>query len=540
MAKIKNTIMKNLIFTLLLAISTSLFAQPKGFVNPIIPGGHPDPSICQPNENGNSQSLQGDYNENPAKNVLLIIVDDMRPEINAWGVDYIKTPNIDKLVNNGVSFTSAYCQYANCAPSRKSFLTGLSPETTDHKDAFNVYDKVMHHTTMPGFFRENDYYTGSIGKVYHSADDDRDSWNFYYDVGDPQKPEEVPWESYGLKANQNISNNEIRPAVECEDLPLENYNDYNLCQVALKQLQENKDKKFFLAVGFRKPHLPFAAPKKYWDLYKRDNIKLSQYRNAPANGDTIVYQWSELASYNYFATNYKTRNYRNKYVSEEKSKELQHGYYACVSYIDDLVGMLLNKLKELKIDDNTIVVLLADHGYHLGDQQIWGKHTGYDLATRVPLIVYDPSENHDKKICTKFVELLDIYPTLVELCGLPQPKRYDGKSFASLLENTNAEGFDAAFNQYQSFQIDPSIKDLMAYAIHTKDYNYIEWQDLKNNRKVVERELYQVTKGRVEQENIASHPDQRNIIKELSQRIEEKFIPYRKAYDTYKSYQLKN
>ena len=195
--------------------------------------------------------------------------------------------------------------------------------------------------------------------------------------------------------------------------------------------------------------------------------------------------------------------------------------------------MLLSELKELKIDDNTIVVLMADHGYHLGEQQIWGKHTCYDLATRVPLIVYDPSAQRDKKFCDKFVESLDIYPTLAELCRLPQPKRFDGKSFAALLENANAKGFDAAFNQYQTFQKDPSIKDLMAYAIHTKDYNYIEWQDLENDRKVVQRELYYVKNNRVEQKNIAVDQKNNNIIKVFSQKIEDKYNPYRIAFDKY-------
>jgi iduronate 2-sulfatase len=483
-----------------------------------------------------------------AKNVLFILEDDLRPEIHSWGQDNILTPNIDKLVNKGVSFTSAYCQYANCSPSRKSILTGLSPETTGHMDAFNPYDKVMHHTTMPGFFKENGYVTGSIGKVYHDARDDRKSWDFYYDVQDPQNPGIVPWESYGLKENyKRIKVNKAdrekskedkkkskadRPSVECEDLPMENYNDYNLCQVALKQLEENKDKKFFLTVGFRKPHLPYAAPKKYWDLYKRDDIQLTKYPDAPVNGDTIVYMWSELASYAFFSENYNSVNYRNEHVSVEKSKELKHGYYACVSYVDDLIGMLLSKLKELKLEDNTIVVLVGDHGYHLGDQQIWGKHTCYDLATRVPLIIYDPSVQRDKQFCTKFVESVDIYPTLAELCGLPKPPRFDGESFAPLFENANAEGFDASFNQYQSFQ-KSVVRNFMAYAIHTKDYNYIEWQDLKNNRKVVQRELYQVTNNRVEQKNISSDQEYNNIIKKLSQRIEDKFSPYRKSYDEY-------
>lgn len=473
-------------------------------------------------------------------NVLFIIVDDLRPEINAWGQNSIVTPHLDKLVNKGISFTRAYCQYANCAPSRKSFLSGLSPETTGHKGGFNAYNKVMHHVTMPGFFKNNGYRTISIGKVYHAMGDDRVSWDFYYDVGDPEDPKNVPWESYGLKKNQNIANKEMRPAIECEDLPLENYNDYQLCQVALRQLEQNKDKNFFLAVGFRKPHLPFVAPKKYWDLYNREKIKCTKYPNAPLNGDTIVYQWSELASYAYFSKYYKTSNYRNIYLSTEKSKELIHGYYACVSFIDDLVGMLLSKLNELKINKTTIVVLLSDHGYHLGDQQIWGKHTCYDLATRVPLIVYDPEVNYGTKSCSKFVELLDLYPTLAELCHLPIPDGSDGKSFASLLKNPYAEGFNAAFNQYQTFQTNPSIKDLMAYAIHTKDYNYIEWQDLKNNRKVVQRELYQVTNCRVEQKNIASIKKFTPIIRNLSQQIEDHFRPYQKSCERYRKLLNKN
>ena len=474
------------------------------------------------------------------KNILFIIVDDLRPEIHALGNEHIITPNIDRLANNGVSFTRAYCQYANCSPSRKSFLSGLSPETTWHHGVFNEYDEVMSHTTMPGYFKDHGYHTASIGKVYHAARDDRDSWDFYHDVGIPGQPGGLPWESYGSVKNQRIQDQDLRPAVESEDLPLENYNDYRLCQVALQQLEENRDDRFFLAVGFRKPHLPFAAPKKYWDLYGRDHIKTTEFPNAPERGDTIVYQWSELASYGWYSENYLSDNYRGNYVPAGRSRELRHGYFACVSYIDDLTGMLLDKLTELGIEDNTIVVLLGDHGYHLGDQQIWGKHTCYDLSTRVPLIVYDPSAKSHQGKRTGFVESLDIYPTLVELCGLAPPERFDGKSLVPLIEDPGAEGFDAAFNQYQSFQKDSAIRDLMAYAIHTEDFNYIEWQDLGNNRNVVQRELYSVTDGRVEQENISSQPEFVNTIKDLSGRIEEKFIPYRNSYDTYLELANKN
>ena len=482
---------------------------------------------CQ-NKKQETHSFSDDI-AHQSKNVLFIIVDDLRPEINAWGQEYIKTPNIDKLAKKGISFTNAYCQYANCSPSRKSILTGLSPESTGHQGNFNEYDRVMNHTTMPDFFKEHGYYTGSFGKVYHDARDDRDSWDFYYDVGDPEKPENVPWECYGSMENQNIKNKTDRPATESEDLPLENYNDYKVCQTALKQLEENKNKKFFLTIGFRKPHLPFAVPKKYWDLYKRENIPASEFPEAPLNGDTIVYQWSELAAYQHFSTNYKTSNYREKKVSPDKSKELRHGYFACVSYIYDLVGMLLNKLDELKIDDNTIVALLGDHGYHLGDQQIWGKHSCYELSTRVPLIIYDPSAKENKNICNKFVELLDLYPTLAEICGLSSPKDLDGKSFADLFNDINADGFDAVFNQYQTFQNNPAIKNLMPYAAHTNEYNYIEWQDLGNNKEVVQRELYHLNDPKVEMESIVSE-NHENIIQELSQKIENKFKPYRLKY----------
>ncbi len=475
---------------------------------------------------GNSESDQN------VKNILLIIVDDLRPEIGAWDQSHIKTPNMDKLANQGTSFTRAFCQYANCAPSRKSFLTGLSPETTGHRGSFNTYNAVMNHTSLPGYFKKYGYYTASVGKVYHNAMDDRDSWDYYFDVGDLDHPEKVPWECYGLVENQRIAEN-LRPAVESADLPNEDYNDFQLCQMALKQLEENKDKKFFLSIGFRKPHLPFAAPKRYWDRYNRNSLPKVVYLNAPEKGDTIVYQWSELASYKWYSEHYKTDNFRNNYVPEKRRKELQHGYYACVSYIDDLVGLLVEKLEDLQIEEKTAIVLLGDHGYHLGDQQIWGKHTCYHLSTNVPLIVYDPQMSHDNKVCSKFVELIDLFPTLAGLGGLPKPDKIDGKSLVPLLDNENVEGFEVAFNQYQSFQDDVSIKDLMAYAIHSEDYSYIEWQDLNDDRKVVQQELYQLKENKIELLNIARQPENKEIIEELSQRIEVRFSPFRRAYDEY-------
>ena len=156
-------------------------------------------------------------------------------------------------------------------------------------------------------------------------------------------------------------------------------------------IEKEKDKPFFITVGFRKPHLPFAAPAKYWNLYDRDNISLTEFPLSPEGSDSVVYKWSELASYNYYNTLYKTNNYKNQILNHVKALELRHGYFACVSFIDDLVGMLVRKLEKLDLGKNTIIVVMGDHGYQLGDQQVWGKHTNYYLSTRVPLIIFDPS-----------------------------------------------------------------------------------------------------------------------------------------------------
>ena len=186
---------------------------------------------------------------------------------------------------------------------------------------------------------------------------------------------------------------------------------------------------FFYAVGFRKPHLPFVAPKKFWELYNRSEIQVSDYHNAPIDGDTIVYQWSELAAYKGYSENYFDTNYRNKKVKNKDAKELIHGYMASISFIDSLVGRIIGKLEKLDLDEDTIIVLMSDHGFHLGDQQIWGKHSSYEKSTHTPLIIVDPS-NPNSGQCMNFVELLDIYPTLIDLNGIEKNPALDGKSLA--------------------------------------------------------------------------------------------------------------
>lgn len=460
------------------------------------------------------------------RNVLLIIADDLRPSIRAMGDPVALTPNMDRIVEEGQVFQRAYAQYANCSPSRISILTGLSPETTGHRGNLRSKMAFEDHETLPGFFKSHGYTTASFGKVYHDALDDRDSWDHYYDVGDYlNAPWEVPWEGYADPENQKLEGLD-RPATEMTDRDINIYNDHQILSAALATLEQKKREPFFMAVGFRKPHLPFAAPIEYWNLYDRDEININDIPQAPVNGDTIVYQWSELDAYKYYGVQYRNSNYRNASIPVDRVRELRHGYYACVSYIDGLIGELMMGIEDHNLKKNTIVVLIGDHGYHLGDQQIWGKHSSYDLSTHVPLIIVDPSRP-GARYEQQFVQLLDLYPTLAQLANLPLPEKLDGRSLVPLLRDPDLPGYEAAFSQYQSFQKEREFSDYMGYAIYTDRYNYIEWQDLKSNRQVVQRELYSMDKSRIERLNIATADEVQDDIKQLSSVIKKHFSPFR-------------
>ena len=442
-------------------------------------------------------------------NVLLVVVDDLRP------LDSAITPNMDLLAQKGIRFTNAYSQYANCAPSRQSLFSGLSPVRGGTGGNLNQYLKDNPQVSMPNHFNQNGYQTASLGKVYHGSKDDLKAWDYFHDI--PFEKDFHPWESYGSIKNQQIKNKSDRPAIEIEEEPLSKYNDYMISLEAMDMMEKLKEDPFFMVVGFRKPHLPFAAPQQFWDMYQRDQFEPSKYHEAPVKGDTIVYQWSELSSYAPYTNSYKTENYRKNKVTEYQSRELIHGYHACVSYIDFLVGLLLDKIDSLDLDKKTIVVLTSDHGFHLGEQQIWGKHSNYKLSTHVPLILYDPKLKIDKKTRNGFVELLDLYPTLSELAGLNRPKKVDGKSLVPLIKNPNALNYSAAFSMYQSFQEDISVKDLKAYAVHSTNHTYIEWWNPKI-KKIVQQELYELKNG-FEEINVFEDKSTKNIVQEFSEKI---------------------
>jgi len=444
-------------------------------------------------------------------NIILIIADDMSTLENAH------TPRINEIALQGIKFTNAYSQYANCVPSRQSFLTGLSPFRGIRQGRIDEYLKKNNHISMPMFFKVNNYKTISLGKVYHDAKQDKDAWDFLYDISNEEN-NYYNWESFASKKNKEIKDSDLRPAVENTALPLTNYNDYNIAEKAIEFLSELSSDQFFMTIGFRKPHLPFAAPKKFWEIYDNVEFQKSEFDYATVNGDSVVYMWSELASYKPFSASYKSKNYRDKRILNEQALKLKKGYYSCVSFIDYLIGMITDEIKNLGLDNNTIIVITSDHGFHLGEQQIWGKHTNFKKSTNIPLIIFDPRMNNNKNITEAFVELLDLFPTLVELAGLENKGKMDGKSMVPIIENNLLEGFSNSFSMYQSFQKDENVKDLKAYALHNKKYTYIEWWDTVSNT-IVNQELYDIEYG-LETTNIISDPSTQEIVKRLSKKIE--------------------
>ena len=445
-------------------------------------------------------------------NVLFIALDDLRPALACAGDPYAKTPNIDALAASGTAFTRAYCQQAVCSPSRSSLLTGRRPDST------KVYDLVTHFrkalpdvVTLPQHFKNNGYYSHGIGKIYHGGYDDKPSWS-------------VPWEAtqgkhFGadglklmgeLKAKAKAANAD---ATKIRGLPFEapevadDYlNDGWTANRAIEILGERKGKNepFFLAVGFAKPHLPFVAPKKYWDLYDPAKLPVAASSEPPKGAPSHAPQFGgELRQYHGIP--------KSGAIPAEQARQLVHGYYAATSFADAQIGRLLAALKEKGLAENTIVILWGDHGWHLGDHGMWCKHTNYEMATRAALVMRIPGQKATGKPSERFVEFVDIFPTLAEVCGLPKPEGVEGFSFAPLLNDPKKEWKLAAFSQYPrgSKETGP----LMGYAVRTEGYRYVEWRK-KGTADVVSRELYDHKADPNEDVNIADDSKNRAIIEQ--------------------------
>jgi len=442
------------------------------------------------------------------RNILFIAIDDLRPALGCYGDRTAVTPNIDRLAGRGTVFQRAYCQQAVCSPSRLSLMTGRRPDTTRVWDLGTHFRKALPEVvTLPQYFKAQGYHCRSIGKIYHGGgapSKDAPSWS------------EDPLHDIAREARQryatprNLKGSGLkRGASEVADVPDGVYIDGIVCEAALKALRSLKarNKPFFLAVGFRKPHLPFCAPRKYWNLYDRAKIPLPVSDEHPGGAPEVaVRSWKELEGYSDIP--------KDGRLSPGKVAELRHGYYACVSYIDALVGRLLEEVRKLGLEGETVVCLWGDHGFHLGEQGLWAKANNYELSTRVPLILSVPGQKRPGGKSAALVELVDLYPTLADVCGLSVPGGLEGISLRPLLEDPGRAWKKAAFSQYpRAYEGNRHRRhgDIMGYAIRTVRHRYVEWRDWKTG-KVMARELYDHQPDSREMRNVAGEEDYAEVL----------------------------
>lgn len=443
-------------------------------------------------------------------NVLFIAVDDLRLELNCYGASHIHSPNIDRLAGEGVRFSNAYVQQAICMASRASILTGIRPEHNGIYTTAAVEDLVPDVVTMNRLFEANGYTVTACGKIYHHEIDRETQFGENY-----MRPEET-WTGRGFVSKESIEkialNTEYQrgPAYECADVPDSIYKDGANTRLALRRLEGLKEegKPFFLAVGFTKPHLPFVAPKKYWDLYPPSSIEMPEVREMPENSNEYTMRSKgELTSYYGIPRTFEA-------IDDSTTLTLRRAYYACVSYVDAQIGMLLDQLEALGLRENTIVVLWGDHGYKLGDYSRWCKWSNMNIDTHIPFIFSVP-DGKKGAVCKTPVEALDIYPTLADLCGLDMPSHLEGQSLSETLKNPGIEQ-DRYVCTIWPLNRTNYEKAVMGYSVKNKRYNYVEWVKLSSGE-VLATELYDHDRDPMETHNVAGASEYGDVLKELSQ-----------------------
>jgi iduronate 2-sulfatase len=441
-------------------------------------------------------------------NILFIAVDDLRPSMGCYGDELAITPNMDQLAKRGTQFNRAYCQVAVCNPSRASLMTGLKPDT------LGVWTLPIHFreakpdaVTMPQWFRKSGYTAVSHGKIYHNPTPDPQSWSepirerrrlpYVYPEG---TREFIRSEQAKLPRNDWRKNNLRGPSAASPDLPDNQVLDgarTDMCIEDLKRLGKS-DEPFFLAMGYIRPHLSFVAPKKYWDMYEPTAFSVLTGEQTPEGApEYSMHNNSELSHYVDLIN--MPKPWDEETLPEPKMRQLMHGYYACVSYVDAQIGRLLKALDDEGLTENTIVVLWSDHGWKLGDYRGWGKMTNYEIDARVPFIISAPGMKTAGQSTDSLVELLDIYPTLCDLTGIETPDFVEGKSLKPILEDPTTSVHEGAVSQYYRRH---EGREYMGYTLRTDQYRYIEWRDFETGE-VTDRELYDHNVSERETRNLA-------------------------------------
>lgn len=454
-------------------------------------------------------------------NILFISVDDLKTELGVYGNSVIQTPNLDALASEGTVFSNHYVQVPTCGASRQVLLTGLRPRTIAQLDnnitALEASNKIE--SEIPESFihhlKRNGYYTVGIGKISHSAD------GLVYGYNEaPSNKKELPhswdellfnsgkWETgwnaffaYADGENRQSMKDQVKPYEAC---PVEDdgYPDGLTTKLALSSLKKlkEKDKPFFLGVGYFKPHLPFNSPKKYWDLYNRDSIKVSKNPNIPKNVN--LKSLHDSGEFNRYALGDEIANLEHQ-ATDKYAKKLIHGYYACVSYIDEQIGLLVNEVVSLGLEENTIIIVWGDHGWHLGDQQVWGKHTIFDEALNSTLVIKVPGLKSSGKINKNVVETVDIYPTLLELCNIKTPYDLDGASLVGLINNSELRQKKVAYSYFRN-----------GISLRTERYRLTKY--FRSEEPTIE--LYDHLKDPLETTNIAQY--EVNVVNQLMPLLE--------------------
>lgn len=444
-------------------------------------------------------------------NVLLILVDDLKPALGAYGDSVAHSPQIDKLASRGMRFDLAFCNQAVCAPSRFNLMLG------SHSTSSGLYDlgsqlreRVPDAVTLPQYFARHGYRTESLGKIFHIGHGnhgDPESFSVphfadkvieYLDPASTDGGKLTREEA--LFTNQRLGEIPSLPRGAAFEAPVAEDDDYADGRVAaetirrLRAAKERRDRDgtpFFIAAGFVRPHLPFSAPKKYWDLYDRDALPLPEYEEAPKGAPEVaVKRGGEIVAY-------KPVPERGP-MSEALKRELIHGYYASVSYVDAQIGRVIDELDRLELADDTLIVLWGDHGFHLGDLGIWTKHTNYEQANRIPLLFIAPGVTRPGASTRHLAETVDIYPTLAELAGLPAPtgpQAIDGISLVPVLRDSDTRLRDHAYHIYP--------RGKLGRAIRTERHRMVEWKRIGDDEDTAEYELYDYQTDPLETENLA-------------------------------------
>lgn len=425
-------------------------------------------------------------NADDRPNILFISVDDLRPELNCYGASHIKSPNIDALAAKGVRFNAAYCQQAVCLPSRISLFTGMRPDSTGIHDLFTHFrDTIPDAVTITQHLRKNGYQTIGMGKVYH--DEQWKEWDQWIDIKKTEGITEYHLDEIAAdlarresEAKRKDLKGNVRrqyvkgPSLEAADAPDSKFHDGAMTDVAIDLLKSSGDQPFFMTVGYRKPHLPFVAPKKYWDMYDRDVIDLPDNYNLPKNAPQVALStWGELRAYNDIP--------KEGPVTNEKARELIHGYYACISFVDTQIGRLLSALEQSGLDQKTVVILWSDHGWKLGEHAMWCKHTNFEIDARVPMIIRLPKQN-EGRVDEHFVELVDLYPTVCELAGIETPTACEGSSLMPILsDESSIEWRKESLSQYKRARKKGG--DIIGYSMKFAQGRYTEWINQKTDKR---------------------------------------------------------